>query len=68
MMEQNIEAAISDVTDGRVVKRSTMNLHISEKRLIDLIRSIRSGEITSIKIQNGLPIFYIINLRDRKFL
>lgn len=68
MMDQNIEGDISAVTGSKVAQLCSMNLHISEKKLIELIRSIENGEITSIKIQNGLPIFYIINLRDRKFL
>jgi hypothetical protein len=45
---------------------SDVKLHISEKRLIELIRSINEGEISSIKVQNGLPVFYIINLENRR--
>lgn len=67
-MDQNIEVAATVVTDNKAAQLCNTNLHISEKKLIELIRSIKNGEITSIKIQNGLPIFYIINLRDRKFL
>ena len=45
-----------------------VSLHISEKRLIELIRSIKEGEISSIKVQNGLPVFYIINLENRRLV
>lgn len=67
-MDQNIESDISVVSESKAAQLCNMNLHVSEQKLIELIRSIENGEITSIKIQNGLPIFYIINLRDRKFL
>jgi hypothetical protein len=45
-----------------------VKLHISEKKLIELIRSLKNGEITSIKIQNGLPVYYIINLENRRLI
>jgi len=66
-MAQDIEVSAT-VTDNKAAQLSNVNLHISEKRLIELIRSIKNGEINSIKIQNGLPVFYIINLKDRRFL
>lgn len=35
-----------------------MELHPSEKRLIEVLRSIASGEVASIKIQDGLPVMF----------
>ena len=67
-MAQDIDVSVSAVMDNKAAQLSSMNLHISEKRLVELIRSIKNGEINSIKIQNGLPVFYIINLKDRRFL
>ena len=67
-MAQDIDISASAVTDNKAAQLSDVNLHVSEKRLIELIRSIKNGEINSIKIQNGLPVFYIINLKDRRFL
>ena len=46
---------------------SQMELHPSEWRLIEAIRSIDSGEIESIKIQNGLPVIFKIALGKMKF-
>jgi len=66
-MAQDMEISASAVTENKAAQLSNVNLHISEKRLIELIRSIKNGEINSIKIQNGLPVFYIINLKDRRF-
>ena len=67
-MAQDIDVSASAVTDSKAAQLCSVGLHISEKKLIELIRSIKNGEINSIKIQNGLPVFYIINLKDRRFL
>lgn len=45
-----------------------MEVHASEKGLIELIRSIRSGDIESIKIQDGLPVLYRIALEKELFM
>jgi hypothetical protein len=66
-MAHDIEVSAT-VTDNKAAQSNNFCLHISEKRLIDLIRSIKNGEINSIKIQNGLPVFYVINLKDRRFM
>jgi hypothetical protein len=42
-------------------------LHPSEHKLIEAIRAINSGEIESIKIQNGLPVIFKITLGEGKF-
>jgi bisphosphoglycerate-dependent phosphoglycerate mutase len=42
-------------------------LHPSERKLIEAIRAINSGEIESIKIQNGLPVIFKITLGEGKF-
>jgi hypothetical protein len=67
-MDRNIEVAAAAATDGKTAQPRNVNLHISEKKLIELVRSIKNGEITSVKIQNGLPVFYIIDLKERRFL
>ena len=67
-MAQDIDVSASAVTENKAAQLSNVSLHISEKKLIELIRSIKNGEINSIKIQNSLPVFYIINLKDRRFL
>ena len=41
-----------------------VELHSSERKLIEAIRSINSGEIESIKIQNGLPVLFKISLGE----
>ena len=66
-MDQNIEIANTTVADSKDAQLCNANVHVSEKKLIEIIRSIKNGEINSIKIQNGLPVFYMINLKDRKF-
>ncbi len=58
--------SLSGIKANNAVQRD-VNLHASEKNLIELTRSIKDGEITTIKIQNGLPVFYIINLEQRRF-
>ena len=40
----------------------SMEVHIAEKRLIELMRSVGTGEIEIIKIQNGLPVISKITL------
>jgi bisphosphoglycerate-dependent phosphoglycerate mutase len=45
-----------------------MDIHGSEKRLIEMLRSMERGEIESIKIQNGIPVFYRIALSGEMFL
>jgi hypothetical protein len=37
-----------------------MELHPFEKRLIEILRSIDSGEVSSIKVQDGLPVIFQI--------
>jgi hypothetical protein len=44
-----------------------VELHPSERKLIETIRSINAGEIESIKIQNGLPVIFKITLGEGKF-
>jgi len=68
-MEQNIELTETKSLSGE--KKTiyvNVNVHDSEKKLIDIMRSIENGEISTVKIQNGLPVFYIINLKDRRFV
>lgn len=68
-MDQAIEASVIVDASGREdISLCNVKLHVSEKKLLELIRSIQEGEISSIKIQNGLPVFYIINLKDKKFI
>ena len=68
-MDHKIELdAAADIAGGKDVVLCDVGLHASEKRLIEFIRSLKNGEINSIKIQNGLPVFYVINLKDRRFL
>lgn len=43
-----------------------VELHPSEQKLIEAIRSISSGEIESIKIQNGLPVIFKLSLGEGK--
>ena len=45
-----------------------VELHPSERKLIEAIRAIDSGEIESIKIQNGLPVIFKISLGEGKFI
>jgi antitoxin (DNA-binding transcriptional repressor) of toxin-antitoxin stability system len=45
-----------------------VNLHQAERKLIELIRAMKNGEISCIKVQNGLPVFYIIDLKDKKLI
>lgn len=68
-MDKKIELNASSVTANiKDVPHCNVRLHSSEKKLIELIRSIENGEINSIKIQNGLPVIYVINLMDRRFV
>jgi bisphosphoglycerate-dependent phosphoglycerate mutase len=67
-MEQNVELMTTTEAESKAVMLCNVNLHVSEKKLIELLRSIKDGEISSIKIQNGLPVFYIIDLKDRRFV
>jgi hypothetical protein len=43
-----------------------VELHPSEKKLIETIREIDSGEIESIKIQNSIPVIFKITLGEGK--
>ena len=68
-MDQKVDlVAAADAIPGKEAPICNVNLHASEKRLIELIRSLKNGEINSIKIQNGLPVFYVINLKDRRLI
>ena len=44
-----------------------IELHPSERKLIEAIRTIDLGEIESIKIQNGLPVIFKITLGEGRF-
>jgi len=43
-------------------------LHPFERKLIEKLRSIRSGEVTSIKVQDGLPVIIQIAHEENDFL
>jgi hypothetical protein len=49
-------------------EKCKVNLHGAEKKLIELIRTLKEGEINCIKIQNGLPVFYVMNLENRRLM
>jgi hypothetical protein len=44
-----------------------VSLHPSERKLIEAIRSIESGEIETVKIQNSLPVIFKIALGEGRF-
>ena len=44
-----------------------MDLHPSEKKLIEAIRDMDDGEIEVLKIQNALPVIYKISLKTERF-
>ena len=46
----------------------SMEVHIAEKRLIELMRSVGTGEIEIIKIQNSLPVISRITLNNNVLL
>ena len=45
-----------------------MELHTFEKRLIEMLRSMVTGEVSSIKIQDGLPVIFQITHKEKSFL
>jgi hypothetical protein len=51
-----------------VAEKCRVNLHEAERKLIELIRTLKDGEINCIKIQNGLPVFYVMSLEDRRLM
>ena len=44
-----------------------MELHTKEKRLIEMLRSMVTGEVSSIKIQDGLPVVFQIMNTEKKY-
>ena len=49
-------------------KDTGMELHTFEKRLIEMLRSMVTGEVSSIKIQDGLPVIFQITHKEKSFL
>jgi len=45
-----------------------MELHTFEKRLIEMLRSMVTGEVSSIKIQDGLPVIFQITHTEKSFM
>lgn len=44
-----------------------MELHPLEKHLIETLRSVNSGSISKIKIQDGLPVLFYVELDNGNF-
>jgi len=44
-----------------------MELHTFEKRLIEMLRAMVTGEVSSIKIQDGLPVIFQITHKEKSF-
>ena len=47
-------------------KDAGMELHTFEKRLIEMLRAMVTGEVSSIKIQDGLPVIFQITHTEKK--
>lgn len=47
-----------NILPGSMDFDAALELHAAEKKFIECIRSIYSGELASIKIQNGLPVLF----------
>ena len=45
-----------------------MELHTFEKRLIEMLRAMVTGEVSSIKIQDGLPVIFQVAHGENDFL
>jgi len=59
-----MEQADNNMKDADV----NMELHTFEKRLIEMLRSMVTGEVSSIKIQDGLPVIFQIKHKKKTFL
>jgi len=43
-----------------------MELHSFEKKLIEMLRAMVTGEVSSIKIQNGLPVIFQVEVEHKE--
>ena len=49
-------------------KDTGMELHTFEKRLIEMLRAMVTGEVSSIKIQDGLPVILQVTHKEKSFM
>jgi len=49
-------------------KDAGMELHTFEKRLIEMLRAMVTGEVSSIKIQDGLPVILQVTHKEKSFM
>ena len=54
-------------TDINMDMDADMELHTFEKRLIEMLRSMVTGEVSSIKIQDGLPVIFQVTHKEKSF-
>jgi hypothetical protein len=52
----------------KINMNADMELHTFEKRLIEMLRSMVTGEVSSIKIQDGLPVIFQITHTEKSFM
>ena len=45
----------------------TLELHPLEKKLIETLRSIDSAVVSKIKVQDGLPVLFYVELDEESF-
>ena len=58
-----MEQAGNNMKDADV----NMELHTFEKRLIEMLRAMVTGEVSSIKIQDGLPVIFQVTHKEKSF-